>query len=200
MKNIIQKFFAKKNIVIVFAVALLLQGCFALALVAGASIAGGAIVADQRNAKTILEDKDLSYRIQSRLNKDKTIKDNSHVEVASFNGIVLLAGQVPTAQIRDQIVSIVNTINGIKLLHNEIIVSNVSSMSDRAKDSWLTTKVKSAMVAEQGLISAQIKIVTESGVVYLMGIVSHVQGDLAGIKASQVSGVTRVVKLFEYIQ
>lgn len=189
----------KKNLGIL-AIALLLQGCFALALVAGASIAGGSVVADQRNAKTILEDKDLSYRIQTRLNKDQDIKNNSHIEVASFNGVVLLLGQVPTAQMQDKVVSIVNSINGIKLLHNKITVDNVSNMSDRTRDSWLTTKVKSVMVAEQGLISAQIKIITENQVVYLMGVVSRSQGELAGIKASQVKYVNRVVKLFEYIQ
>ena len=192
-----------KKVLLFVAIVFSLQGCVAAVVIAGAAtaaVAGGAIIADNRSTKTIMEDRDLTYKIQEKLANDPELQGKVHIEVASFNGVVLLDGQAPTAELRDRAVSLANSVAKIKLLHNEITLEYATGSSVRTHDSWITTKVKSSLVAEQGLSSAQMKIVTENGTVYLMGLVTKGQGDLAAKKASQVESVKKVVKLFEYIQ
>src|SRR5262249_27678907 len=95
--------------------------------------------------------------------------------------------------------NLVNNIPHIKRIYNEVVITQPTSNMVRSKDTWITTKVVTKMLAEKGLRSTQIKVVTENSVVYLMGLVTHSQGNLAAVVASQVSGVTQVVKLFEYL-
>lgn len=188
----------RKILLILLGCVFTLQGCV-VAVVAAAAVTGGAIVADNRSTKTMMNDRDLAYKIQAKFSKDQELKSKAHLEIATFNGVVLLVGQTPTTELRSRAVSLANSVAGIRLLHNEISIGALTTTSQKASDSWLTTKVKSVLVADQGLKSAQIKVVTESGVVYLMGLITKSQGDFAAQKVSQVEGVKRVVKLFEYM-
>lgn len=173
----------------------LISGCIPAAFVAGAT-AGGAIIYDNRSVKTMAQDRETTIKSQYRIDQQL---QGTHISVATFNHIALLVGQ---AQNQDQIQTannIVNAMPSIKRIYNEITIEPVTSTMQRSKDTWITTKTKTAMLAEKGLQSSQIKVVTENNTVYLMGLVTRTQGNLAAEVVSKVRGVQKVVKLFEYM-
>ncbi len=176
-----------------------LTACLPVAFVAGAT-AGGVVVSDQRSIKTVIKDRDIANTALNRLNADPEIYKQTHIIVSSYNKIVLLAGQAPTEALKQKVYNIVQSVPDIRRIYNEITVEPPLSNAAIASDSWLTTKVKSAMIAEKGLKSATIKVVTENNTVYLMGIVTASQGDVAADVARKVGGVQKVVKIFEYVQ
>lgn len=174
-----------------------ITGCVPAAFVAGASV--GLVVYDQRKPSTIAIDKNIALAAQSKLKADKELYSQSHVTVAVFNGVMLLVGQTPTEELRERAEQLVRQYSGIKLLYNEIAIAEPVSNGVRGHDAWITAKVKSTLIATHGLNSASLKVVTENGVVYLMGMTTKRQGELAASKAQRISGVTKVVKLFEYV-
>jgi len=186
------------KIILSVLLALLSVACMPTAFVAGAAV-GGAVIYDQRSAKTMLDDQDIAYRAQARLDHDAELKQKAHLSVAAFDRAVLLVGQAPSSDLKSRAEDIVRTVPKVARIYNEITIENPSSNIATANDAWITTKVKTALLAEKGLNSAQLKIVTESGVVYMMGIVSHAQADLATACVRKVGGVQKIVKLFEYL-
>lgn len=174
-----------------------LQGCWPAAFVAGA--ATGIVVYDHRPAKVIASDKNVSIKIQGRLNGDEELLRDAHVTVATFNRIVLLVGQAPDEELRSRAEGLARTDSRIKKVYNEVTLDNPAGKRARTRDSWLTAKVKTALMTTPGLNSASLKVVTEGRVVYLMGLTSKAQGDVAAEKARSVTGVKKVVKLFEYL-
>lgn len=176
---------------------LVLPGCMPAIFVAGA--ATSAVIYDQRNTKTIVEDRDLTFQVQHKFDNDPELRDKSHVSITSFNRIALLLGQVPTAELREKAEAIAKSNSNVKMLYNEITVENPISNMAKTNDAWITTKVKTVLAAASGLNSANLKIVTENKVVYLMGLTSRTQGQLATDKTRTVTGVEKVVKLFEYL-
>lgn len=174
-----------------------LAGCIPAAFVAGAA-AGGAVIYDKRSMKTMLEDGKISNLAQSRINQDPQLKGRSHISVAAFDHIVLMVGQAQTPELKQRAYQIVASVPDIKRIYNEVQIEGSISYLQRSSDDWITTKVKSRMLATPGLNSTQIKVVTEAGVVYLMGEVSQSQGNLAADAARRVGGVVKVVKVFEY--
>ncbi len=186
-----------KKMALLISFSMLLTACVPVAFVAGAS-AGGAIVYDKRDMKTMVQDRNLSNAILAKINSDPQLKKQTHISVATFDRIVLLAGQAPTQALKDQVYSLASSVPNTKRLYNEITIEPPTSKLVQTNDAWLTTKVKTAMLAEKGLNSTQIKVVTENSVVYLMGITSRKQADIAANVASHIDGVKRVVKLFEY--
>ncbi len=178
------------------AVLISLSGCIPAAVVVGAT-AGGAILYENRSVSAQLHDRDISQIAKNRIGAAKNLRD-SHIEVATFNGIVLMVGQTPSAELRDQANQLVSTIPNVKRVYNEVTIADPSSIFDRSQDDWITTKVKSALVAEKGLRSSNIKVVTESHVVYLMGLVTQSQANMAATVASKMTGVQKVIKVFEY--
>jgi len=186
-----------KKIFLVIAFSLCLEACIPTAFVAGAA-AGGAVIYDQRSAQTILDDRDITYRVQAKLNQDPELKGVARLSVAAFNHTVLIVGQAPTDDLKKRAENLAYLIPKVSRVYNEITVEKPASLIASSNDMWLTTKVKTALLAEKGLSSSQIKIVTESGVVYMMGIVSHNQANLATACTQKVAGVQKIVKLFEY--
>ncbi len=190
-----------KKILLVFTILFALTGCVPAVIVAGAAgsaTLGGAVIYDKRPVKTMNQDHKSRSIAQYRIDHDSTLKGHSHISVSVFNNVALLVGQAQTPEIRDHAYQIVSKIANIKRIYNEIDIAPPTSTMQRANDSWITTKVRTAMVGTSGLRSTNLKIVTENGVVYLMGVVTHAQGDLAADVARRVSGVTKVVKVFEY--
>lgn len=176
-----------------------LMGCIVpVAFVAGTG--AGVLVFDKRSMKTIVQDRDIANEALKRIDNDSQVKKETNISVSVFNHIMLLVGQAPTEELKNRVYNLASTVPNIKRVYNEIVVSPPLLGGDRAKDTWITTKVKGALVGTAGLNSSQIKVVTENRVVYLMGIVSRKQADLAGDAASRVTEVARVVKIFEYEQ
>ena len=184
-----------KKLLVILMMLFPLSGCIATAFVVGAS-AGGAIVYDKRSTKTMLVDQRIGESAHYYLNK--SLEGRIYIQVASFDRIVLMVGTAETPAIRAQAYQIVLRVKGIRKIYNEVTIGKPLTLGQRTDDTWITTKVKSAMLLQRGLRSAQIKVITSNNIVYLMGLVNSQQGILAAGVARQISGVNAVVKVFEY--
>jgi osmotically-inducible protein OsmY len=125
---------------------------------------------------------------------------DSHYSVTSFNGYVLIVGQVPKAERKQEVSDVVRKIRRVRRIYNELEVAGNSSSMTRSSDTWLTTKVKSALLADSSIEGGRVKVVTEDGVVYLMGLVSRTEAERIIRATSSTAGVQKVVQLFEYIE
>lgn len=188
-----------KKLLLVLTLSLPMYGCVPAVLVAGAAASasiGGAAIYDKRSFKAMNQDHKAHASAQQLLNTDPMLKDHSHINLAVFNHVGLLVGQAQNEAIRDRANQIVANTPHIKRVYNQITVSEPTTAMQRAQDSWITTKVRTMMVGKPGLGSTNLKVTTENGVVYLMGILSPKQADLAVDVARRVSGVNKVVKIF----
>jgi osmotically-inducible protein OsmY len=186
-----------KFIVLLLLTAVLLQGC-AAAVVTGAAT-GATVAADRRTTGTVIDDQGIEFKASHAIFTNKDIYDQSHINVTSYNGLVLITGETPTESLKQQIESIVKNIPKVRRVFNEVIIAAPSSLPSRSSDTWITSKIKTKLTAEKGVNPLNIKVVTEHGVVYLMGIISRAEADQAILVITQSAGVQRVVKLFEYI-
>ncbi|MFK8397427.1 BON domain-containing protein [Pseudomonas sp. BGr12] len=130
---------------------------------------------------------------------DADLDRNSHVVVISYNGVVLLAGQTPRADLKNKAEQAAKEVQKVKTVHNELQILQPSSLAARSNDTWLTTKIKSQMLADANVPSTRIKVLTENGIVYMLGLVTRKEGDLATQVVQGVDGVQKIVRLFEYI-
>lgn len=176
--------------------AALLQGC--AAVVVGGAATGVAVAHDRRTAGTIVDDETIEVKAMGALNADKEIRDQTHLNVTSYNNVVLMTGETPTQQLGQRAYKIVSGLDKVKKVHNETVVAAPSSFGSRSNDALLTSKVKARMIATKGFDSTLVKVVSERGTVYLLGLVTQAEGKLAGEIARQTEGVQKVVKLFEY--
>ena len=124
---------------------------------------------------------------------------NSHIVVTSFNGVVLLAGQTPRADLKAKAEQEASAVQRVKTVHNELQVLQPSSVLARQNDAWLTTKIKTQMLTDASIPGSRIKVVTENGIVYLLGLLTKQEAAQATNLVQGVSGVQKIVKLFEYI-
>ena len=122
-----------------------------------------------------------------------------HVNVTSYNRVVLLTGEASSEELKQNIERVVMGVDNVRRIHNEIAVASMTSLASRSNDVLLTSKVKARFLAERKFHVSHVKIVTENSVVYLMGIVKRQEADHAAKIASSTSGVRKVVKVFEYM-
>lgn len=153
----------------------------------------------KRTLGTLIDDELIENKALVNIDKAAPELAQSHIVVTSFNGIVLLAGQVSTEALRQRAAATVAKIKKVRRVHNEITVAGKTSMVIRSNDSWITTKIKSKMLSDKTIQGNRIKVVTENGVVYLMGLITREEGDRAAEVARKTSGVQKVVRIFEYI-
>ncbi len=173
----------------------LLAGCAAVVVVGAA---GGMAVYDRRSMSMMERDARIFYVVRKAIVTDPRFRD-SRIMVSSFNQVVLLVGQTPIASLRVVAEKIVQNTPNVRRVYDEITVDYPLPLTARSKDSLLTGQVRSSMLTKKGLESGSIHIITERGVVYLMGIATPEQANLAVSVARQVNGVNKVVKLFQYI-
>ena len=155
-------------------------------------------VYDRRSMSMIERDARIFYVVHKAIVTDPRFRD-SRIVVSSFNQVVLLAGQTPNASLRSVAEKIAKSAPRVLRVYDEITVDYPLLLTERSKDSLITGQVRSSMLTQKGLESGSIHIVTENGVVYLMGIVTHEQANLAVNVARQIKGVRKVVKIFQYI-
>lgn len=143
---------------------------------------------------------DESIETKAKINISAAHKElkNSHFSVISYNGYVLMVGQVPSEERKQQASEVVKKIRGVRRIYNELEVAGNSSALTRSSDTWITTKVKSALLTNSSIEGGRIKVVTEDGVVYLMGLVSHPEAERVTEATRSSAGVQKVVQLFEY--
>ncbi len=174
-----------------------LPGCIFVAG-AAAGAAGVAVVYDHRKLEKIVLDQQITKKISETVSANHALADDNHIEVTTFNQVVLLTGETSTAEQRQQVEGIAHSIPDVTKVYNELTVKGATSSLTRASDSWITAKIKTEMLATEDLQSGTIKVVTENGTVYLMGIVNQDQADMAVDIARKVAGVQKVVKIFKY--
>lgn len=186
-----------KHILLILSLSFSLQGCIFVAG-AAAGAAAIAVVYDHRTLANTLQDNEMANKIIEKIKLIPKLREECHIEVTVFNSTVLLTGEAPRPEWRQQAEEQARLVPGISRIYNQITLQGPTSSLTRTSDAWITTKIKSQMLATEDLKSSSIKVVTENGVVFLMGIVKHVQADTAVDIARQVSGVQKVVKVFQY--
>lgn len=180
-----------------FITVVMLSGCVT-ALVAGVVITTVDILHDRRTAGEYIDDAaiELTARNVSRTNKE--IRKQAHIKSQSWNGILLVTGEVEHEQVKQILLPKLSAIQGVRQVVDETTIIGKSRLLTRANDSWIATRVKSLLVLKTGLTANRIKIVTTRRSVYLMGIVTQEEAEKATELARTVKGVARVVKVFEY--
>ena len=174
----------------------LLGGCAAAVVAGGAT--GAAVAYDRRTTGTIIEDQAIETKTWQAFGTDKEINDNSHLNVTSYNTVVLVTGETSTEELRDRIINIIRNLDKVSDVYNEVTIAAPSAYVSRSSDSLITSKVKTKLLTLENFEGASVKVVTEKGVVYLMGLLSHEESDRATEAARKVNGVQKVVKLFQY--
>lgn len=146
-----------------------------------------------------LDDLQMDTIIAVNIKKAHPQLDTAHINVTTYNKVVLLTGEVPEDALRTLAGDTARKFRGVRQVHNELQVRGTSSLLARTNDSWLTTKVKTKLLARNDIEGTRMKVVTEAGVVYLMGIVTRLEAETAASIASNTRGALRVVKVFEYL-
>lgn len=160
-------------------------------------------IQDDRGTRTFgskIDDSLIETKVEVNVAKaSPDLDDGSHIIVASFNGIVLLAGQVPRDDLKAIAEKAAASVQRVKKVNNELQVMAPSSILARNNDAWLTTKIKTQMLTDSTIPGSRIKVITENGIVYMLGLLTQQEATRATNLVQGVSGVQKIVKLFEYI-
>ena len=177
----------------------LLTGCTALA-VSGAAT-GVSVVHDRRTAGTVIDDQGIEFQTLKVLYGDESIRVNTHINATSYNRLLLVTGEAPTEALRSHIINKLRQIPNIQKIQNEIIIAAPSALVSRSSDAIITSNVKLSLFklnSIQGFDPTRVKVVTENGIVYLLGLLRPHEAQAVVDLVSRTSGVQRVIKLFEH--
>jgi osmotically-inducible protein OsmY len=177
-----------------------LSGC-APVLVGGAAT-GGAMALDRRTPGAFIDDERIEWTIRNAIRQDQELSSQSNVSVVSYDGVVLLAGETPTEALRTRAAEHARNVEKVRRVHNELVIAAPSSLMTRSSDTAITARVKTRILGIRGLEGfdgTKVKVVTENGTVFLMGKLYRREADVVTDTARQVSGVQRIVRLFEYL-
>jgi len=180
----------------ILAVVIFLQGCVALA--AGGAAAGAATVVDRRSAGAMVEDETIELKARQAIVSDKELDQKSHLNVTSYNSHLLVTGETPTEELKTRMEQLVSKVPKVARVYNEVTVGAPSSVMTRSSDTLITSKVKTKLAADEHIDAVAVKVVTENGVVYLMGLLTRAEADRATEVARKTGGVQKVVKLIQY--
>jgi len=172
-----------------------LSGCVA-AVLGGAAGTAMLVGDDRRTVGTVAEDQGIEFKAGNRI-RDKF--KSPHISVTGYNRMVLLTGEAPDAATKTEIERIAREVENVRGVYNEIAIGDNTALSARTQDSYLTGKIKARFVDQQKFNPVHVKVVTESSVAYLLGMVNRKEADYAVEIARTTSGVQKVVKLFEYL-
>jgi osmotically-inducible protein OsmY len=178
------------------AAAVPLSSCAPL-IVGGAAAGAVLIVTDRRTSGIQIEDQNLVFKAESQIRQQ--FGDTVRIDVMAYNRQVLLTGDVPSNAVKSEVGAMVQRIENVKSVFNQLKVGPIASLGVRSHDTWLTSKVKTALINTKHVPSRTIGVTTDRDVVYLMGKVTEAESNYAATTASEVSGVIKVVKLFEII-
>ena len=184
-----------RHLILLAASVTVLSACFPAAVVGVG--AGALMVADRRITETYLADEGIEIRAAQRISEK--FGSEAHVNVTSYNRMLLLTGEVPSAAAKEEIQRLVSTVPNVKSVANELLVGPASSLSGRGTDTYTTSKVKARFVDYNKFSANKVKVVTEWGTVFLLGLVTQREADDAVEIARTTGGVQKVVRLFEVI-
>ncbi|GAA6139974.1 division/outer membrane stress-associated lipid-binding lipoprotein [Arenicella sp. 4NH20-0111] len=174
-----------------------LSGCVT-AIVAGVAIATVDIIHDRRTVGEYIDDNAVELTARNIIASKSEFRKSAHIKPQSWNGILLITGEIDTPEIKQPILDKFRAIQGVRQVVDETTITDKTRIGTRANDAWITSKVKSRLILKTGLDANRVKVVTTRGSVYLMGIVTREEADKATEYASRVRGVQRVVRVFEY--
>ena len=172
-----------------------LSGC--VAVLAGGAVGGGLLLTDRRTSGTQLEDQGIELKSGGRVRE--AIGDRGHVNVTSYNRVVLISGEVPTDADKEAVGKAIGAIENVNTVVNELAVSGNSALTSRSSDAVITGRVKGAFIDAKDVQANAVKVVTERGNVYLMGRVTEKEADRAAQVARDVGGVLKVVRVFDIL-
>ena len=175
----------------------LLSGCGTIMSSAGA----GPIEEDpgERTFAQQMTDESIETKALVNINAADEAYEQAHLSVVSYNGFLLLVGQVPSEALKALATDVTRDLEAVRRIYNELEVSPATSAGTRTNDTWITTQVKSKLLASSDTPGRRVKVVTENAVVYLMGLLTAAEADRSALEAAEVKSVTRVVQLFEII-
>lgn len=168
-----------------------------LALVPLLQSCAGVVGEDRRTSATALEDQTIELKIRERI-KEK-YEDKVHVSAACFNRFVLLTGEAPTDEIKQDLTIVALEVQNVRNVQNEVIVAGNSSFISRSSDALLISRIMGRLMQNERVNTNNVKVVTEDGTVFLMGLVTRAEAEAAAQIAATTSGAQKVVKVFEYI-
>ena len=185
---------------------LILSLCAASALLSGCgtimSSAGAGPIEEDPGERTFAQqmtDESIETKALVNINAADEAYDQAHLSVVSYNGFLLLVGQVPSEALKALATDVTRDLEAVRRIYNELEVGPETSAGTRTNDTWITTQVKSKLLASSDTPGRRVKVVTENGVVYLMGLLTAAEADRSALEAAEVKSVTRVVQLFEII-
>ena len=185
---------------------LILSLCAASALLSGCgtimSSAGAGPIEEDPGERTFAQqmtDESIETQALVNINAADEAYDQAHLSVVSYNGFLLLVGQVPSEALKALATDVTRDLEAVRRIYNELEVGPETSAGTRTNDTWITTQVKSKLLASSDTPGRRVKVVTENAVVYLMGLLTAAEADRSALEAAEVKSVTRVVQLFEII-
>lgn len=174
-----------------------LTGC-AAAVVGVAAVTTVDVVHDRRTFGEYVDDSTIELTVRTFILRDDELRSKAHLSATSMNGILLLTGEAPSTDLKNKVVSYASTVDGVRQVVDEIRISGKTGYISRTNDTWLTAKVKSTLFAKTKLDANRVKVVSEYGTVYLMGVLTRKEADTATQIVREIGGVTQVVQVFEY--
>ncbi len=184
------------SVLLLFCTCLSLQGC--AAVIVGGAATGAAVAHDSRTTGTVVDDEAIELKAGHAIRRDEELRRQTHINFTSYNNMVLVSGEAPTAELKKRVIEQIRRIPKVRRVYDEITIAAPSSLTSRSSDTLLTASVKGKLLTIRNFDGTRIKVVTEKGVVFLMGLVTRREGGIAAEASRQVSGVQKVVKLFEY--
>ncbi|AHF72926.1 21 kDa hemolysin precursor [Candidatus Sodalis pierantonius str. SOPE] len=184
---------------ILLCTALMLQGCVG-AVVVGTAAVATKTATDPRTVGTQVDDGTLEARVANALAKDQQLKKEARIVNTAYQGKVLLTGQAPTPELAERAKQIAMGVDGATEVYNEIRQGQPVSLGRASMDTWITTKIRSQLLASDAVKSSNVKVTTENGEVFLLGLVTNAEGKAVAEVASKVNGVKHVTTAFTYLQ
>ncbi|RXK34115.1 osmotically-inducible protein OsmY [Arsenophonus endosymbiont of Bemisia tabaci Asia II 3] len=177
---------------------LLLQGCIGAAVIGSAAVATKSAT-DPRSVGRQVDDGTLEARVSAAINKDQEITRNARIITTAYEDKILLTGQAPDLALAERAKQIATKVEGVEAVYNEIRQATPVDLGTASKDTWITTKIKSQILTSDSVKSSTVKVITEGGEVFLLGILTQREGAAAAKIASETDGVKRVTTAFTYL-
>ncbi|MDB4512232.1 BON domain-containing protein [Arenicella sp.] len=174
-----------------------LSGCVT-AVIAGVAVATVDVIQDRRTVGEYVDDASIEVKSKNYVLSTKELRSSARIKTDSWNGILLLTGEIDNEQLKQEVVTFMKTIQGVRQVVDETTVTGKTALLARTHDAWITSKVKSRLVLKTGIDANRVKVITTRATVYLMGIVTQEEANKATELTREVRGVARVVKVFEY--
>lgn len=173
-----------------------IQGCLPVA-----AVGAGAGANDRRTAGTMIDDQTIEFKIYNLISKDPELSEQAHISVTSYNKIILLSGQTPSTEMRSRTESLAASVEHVRRIQNELTIEDPNTLTSRSQDTWLTSKVKTSLlkIDMPGFDITRVKVVTENKTVYLMGLLTKEESEAVIDVVKKVTGIERIVKIFEYV-